>query len=64
MPSMSMNSKALWYLLAVPLFATALVVYANAVPASFNKRYENRVFFDSDGELLMAGSKAHSVPSV
>ena len=47
-----MKPKALSWLLAVPLFAVALVVYANSMPASFNTRYENRIFFDSDGEFI------------
>jgi hypothetical protein len=45
-----MKPKTLSWLLAVPLFAVALVMYANALPASFNTRYD--VFFDSDGEFI------------
>jgi hypothetical protein len=47
-----MKPKTLSWLLAVPLFAVALVMYANVLPASFNTRLENRVFFDSDGEFI------------
>ena len=50
---MTVKPKALSWLLAVPLFAVALVVYVNALPASFNTRYENRIFFDSDGEFII-----------
>jgi hypothetical protein len=49
---LTMKPKTLSWLLAVPLFAVALVMYANALPPSFNTRYENRVFFDSDGEFI------------
>jgi hypothetical protein len=46
------TEATLSWLLAVPLFLAALLVYAYSVPASFNTRYENRAFFDSDGEFI------------
>src|SRR5215470_20118179 len=52
-PDMIVNLKVLSLLLALPLFAVALVVYMSALPASFNTQYENRIFFDSDGEFIV-----------
>ena len=49
---MIVKSKELSWLVAVPLFAIMLVVYVNALPASFNTRYENHAFFDSHGEFI------------
>jgi hypothetical protein len=38
--------------IAVVLFITFWVVYFTSVPSSFNTQYENRRFFDSDGEFI------------
>ena len=49
---MNVKTQSLSWLLAVPLFVILLFAYANSLPASFNTRYANRAFFDSDGEFI------------
>ena len=56
-----MKPKTLSWLLAVLLFAVVLVMYANALPASFNTRYENIDFFDSDGEFITRQFRESSI---
>jgi hypothetical protein len=51
----SLNRSALTksdFVIALLLFASLLFVYSISVPPSFNTRYENRRYFDSDGEFI------------
>jgi hypothetical protein len=52
MPLHSLRFRISDALIAVVLFVTFWFVYFISVPSSFNTEYENRRFFDSDGEFI------------
>src|SRR5262245_60090804 len=54
------KSKKLSLLVALPLFAIVLLVYAHSLPESFNTRPENDWFFDSDGFFITDQFKKNS----
>jgi Dolichyl-phosphate-mannose-protein mannosyltransferase len=52
MPLQSFRLRKSDSLIAVVLFSSFWFVYSISIPSSFNTRYENRRFFDSDGEFI------------